>query len=121
MDIFYINAQIGEASVTNPAPAVVTEQLLYTLPPRSPLISYQTLSSLTGGASVLDFDQVQRIGCALGAIHEHFRPLLDPDHGNHLFAMQIEWKLLRDGTLLVKQARPQPFGSVALPADCREF
>jgi hypothetical protein len=121
MDVFYLNAQVGEASVTNPAPAVVTEQLLYTLPPRDPLVSYQSQSSLTGGARVLTPLQIQRIGCALGAVHEHFRPLLDPSGDNHLFAMQIEWKLMRDGSLVVKQARPQPFGSVELPADCREF
>ena len=121
VDIYYLNAQRGEASVTNPAPGVATEQLLYTLPPRAPLVEYQSMSSLTAAAPVLTFEQIQRLGCALGAIDQHFRPLLDPDQQNHLFAMQIEWKLTRENTLVVKQARPMPFKTVDLPADCREF
>jgi hypothetical protein len=120
--IYTINAQAGEASVTNPAPGVVTEQLLYTWPPRSPRVSYQTRSSLTGGADVLSETDIRAVACALGAVHKHFRPLLDPARANRRFAMQIEFKLDRGSrAVTVKQARPQPIPAFGLPTDCREY
>jgi hypothetical protein len=119
-DAYYINTQLGEANVTNPAPGVVTEQLLFSLPPSwEDQVRYQTLSSLSGGATILRPLDMHNVACALRAVHDHFRPLLDPAKRDRLFAMQIEFKLERDRTLVVKQARPQPFGHVALPADCR--
>jgi hypothetical protein len=121
-DIYYINAQIGEATVTNPAPGVATEQLLYTWPPRIPELTYQSTSSLTGGEPVLSVDEVRAVACALAAVDAHFRPLLDPARLNRVFAMQIEFKFTRDQRqLYVKQARPQPFGRLELPTDCREL
>jgi hypothetical protein len=120
-DIYYVNAQHGEASVTNPAPGVTTEQLLYTWPPRSPELTYQSHSSLRTEA-VLSLDEARALACALSAIHQHFRPLIDPTGKDRTFAMQIEWKLTQGSrALAIKQARPQPFGSVDLPQDCREF
>ena len=116
-DIYYINAQRGEAAVTNPAPGVTTEQLLFSLGRRD--VSYRTRSSLTRGEPVLSPGQTLDLACALHAVHAYFRPLLDPMQQNRLFAMQIEYKFERDGALVVKQARPQPFGHVELPADCR--
>lgn len=118
-DIYYINVQRGEASVTNPAPGVTTEQLLYALPPRTPEVSYRSRSSFRPEASVLSLAEVRQVACALSSVHAHFRPLLDPTRSNHTFAMQIEFKFERDGALVVKQARPQPFDTAELPADCR--
>jgi hypothetical protein len=71
---------------------------------------------------VLSFAEIQILGCALESIHRHFRPLIDPDMSNRLYAMQIEWKLIGSARqLLVKQARPYNFGGLDAPADCREF
>jgi Pyruvate phosphate dikinase, AMP/ATP-binding domain/Lamin Tail Domain len=119
---YYINAQIGEASVTNPAPGVTSDELVYTPPPRQPKVDYQARSSLSRGQDVLTFAEIQSLGCALDSVHRHFRPLLDPDRKNPLFAMQIEWKLMGpQRRLLVKQARPYSFGDLDAPQDCREF
>jgi hypothetical protein len=122
LEVYYINAQRGEASVTNPAPGVTTEELLFTFPPRTPALEYLSESSLAGSGRVLPGNDAHGVACALASVHLHFRPLLDPERENRLFAMQIEWKLER-GTrdVIVKQARPQPFGSAQLPADCREY
>jgi hypothetical protein len=121
LEVYYLNAQRGEASVTNPAPGVTTEELLFTFPPRGPALEYLSSSSLSGEGPVLPGNDAHGVACALASVHLHFRPLLDPARENRLFAMQIEWKLER-GTraVIVKQARPQPFGSERLPADCRE-
>lgn len=120
-DIYYINAQHGEASVTNPAPGVTTEQLLYTWPPRTPELTVQSHSSLRS-TSVLSLEESRALACSMAAIDQHFRQLIDPKFENRTFAMQIEWKLERGSrALAIKQARPQPFGNVDLPQDCREF
>jgi hypothetical protein len=58
----------------------------------------------------------------LDAVDVHFEALLNPTGENRLFAMQIEYKILRDSRqVVVKQARPQLFGDVFVPNDCREF
>ncbi|WP_437679056.1 PEP/pyruvate-binding domain-containing protein [Sorangium sp. So ce131] len=119
---YYINAQIGEASVTNPAPGVTSDEIVYTPPPRATKVDYQARSSLSRGRDVLSFQEIQQIGCALEAIHDHYRPLVDPEGENRLYAMQIEWKLIGpERRLLVKQARPYSFGALEAPGDCREF
>jgi hypothetical protein len=119
---YYVNAQIGEASVTNPAPGVTSDEIVYTAPPYAPKVEYQARSSLSRGREVLSFAEVQELGCALDAVHHHFRPLLDPKQENRLFAMQIEWKLIGpERRLLVKQARPYNFGDLDAPTDCRSF
>jgi hypothetical protein len=119
---YYINAQVGEASVTNPAPGVTSDEIVYTPPPRQPKADYQARSSLSRGNDVLSFSEIQNLGCALESIHLHFQPFVDPEHVNRLYAMQIEWKLIGPARqLLVKQARPYNFGTLDAPADCREF
>jgi hypothetical protein len=64
---------------------------------------------------------MRAIACALGAIHLHFQPILDPRGLNRILAMPVAWKLAR-GTraLTIAQARPQPFGLADVPNDCRE-
>jgi len=125
-DQYYINAQLGEASVTNPAPAVSTEQLVYQWY-RSPSVLYQSQSSLLGAyaparSTVLDVGDVVDVACALQAVSNHFRPLLDPAQDNAWFAMEIEFKFMGPARqLLVKQARPHSFGRREIIADCREF
>jgi hypothetical protein len=119
---YYINAQIGEASVTNPAPGVTSDEIVYTAPPYAPKAEYLARSSLARGMEVLTFTEIQRLGCALDAIHRHFRPFVDPNSDNRLYAMQIEWKLIGpERRLLVKQARPYNFGDLDAPTDCRSF
>ena len=120
LDQYHLNSQRGEASVTNPAPGVSTEELLYSFV-RQPTLEYVSSSSMAGDGPVLSGDDARAVACSIGSVQLHFQPLLDPRNENRLFAMQTEWKLER-GTrkVIVKQARPQPFGSEQLPADCRE-
>ena len=71
---------------------------------------------------MLSFAEIQGLGCALDAIHRHFRPWIDAEHSNQLYAIQIEWKLIGpERRLLVKQARPYNFGNLEAPTDCRGF
>jgi hypothetical protein len=119
-DAYYFNAQVGEASVTNPAPGVVSEQGVYQFG-RAPPVIYNSRSSLVGG-DVVGRSELDNLMCVLGAIHRHFQARIDPGHLNHWFAMDIEWKLVGPGRqLVVKQARPYSFGRAEVPTDCREF
>lgn len=116
----YINVQKGEATVTNPAPGVSTEQLLYRYR-RSPRIARLGESSLSDGP-VLSDAEIANAACVLRAIHDHFEPLIDPAGETEWFAMDIEFKLLGAArALLVKQARPYSFGAREVPVDCREL
>jgi hypothetical protein len=125
-DIYYLNAQTGEASVTNPAPGTATEQMVYRWG-RQPPILYQSESSLLGAVNdadgkVLSADEVVDVSCALYSIHEAFQPLLDPGNENPWFAMEIEFKFIGpERSLLIKQTRPHSFGRPALFTDCREL
>jgi hypothetical protein len=119
-DVSYINAQVGEASVTNPAPGVTSEQLRYTWWEGSP-VTYQSHSSLTA-EPVLRLDEIKRVSCLLESAHHHFRARLDPLGKNRWFAIEFEFKLVGpERRLVVKQARPYNFGGVDLPLDCRQF
>jgi hypothetical protein len=110
---FYINAQAGEALVTNPAPGVVSDQFTYT-PSNSPPVAMHSRSSLTDGDRVLSDTEVAWVYCSLRQIHDHFRPLLDPNRQNPWFAMDIEFKFIGpDRQLVIKQARPFSFGQEA--------
>jgi len=117
----YINVQVGEASVANPAPGVTTEQLIYDRY-RQPRLRVLGRSSLTAGAPILSSDEAGHVGCVVDRIEAHFQRYLDPDYENRWFAVDIEFKLVgADRQMVVKQARPYSFGSTEIPQDCREL
>jgi hypothetical protein len=117
-DVKYVNAQAGEASVTNPAPGVASEVATFTWwidPP----VQTHARSSLVPGR-VLEDPEVEHVGCLIGAIHEHFQARIDPAHENRWFTMEAEFKLLGpERRLMVKQARPFTFGGFDFPGVCR--
>ncbi len=122
-DVYYVNVQKGEASVTNPAPGVGTEQFLYRWG-RLPRVVWQSHSTFSPTTSVLSLPETDLLMCRMSVIHNHFRALLDPDHANPFFTMEIEWKIAEDlagrRTVAIKQARPYNFGRAEIPLDCRE-
>ncbi len=117
-DKFTIDAQVGEALVTNPAPGVTSDEFTYAIT-RTPNIERQSISSLNGGEPVLSDEESYRVACSLAQIHDHFRPLVDPDSKNSWFAMDIEFKFIGPNRqLVVKQARPYSFGQEAPTGWC---
>jgi hypothetical protein len=109
-DRYYVNAQLGEALVTNPAPGIESDEFTYELY-RFPRMVYHSRSSFTPERGVISESEAGVLACNLYRIHEHFRPLLDPERKNSWFAMDIEWKLMGDArTLAIKQARSYSFG-----------
>ena len=69
--VHYLNAQAGEASVTNPAPAVVSEAMTFAWW-KTPPITYLSRSSLTS-TPVLQLGEVTRIGCLMRAVAHPLR------------------------------------------------
>jgi hypothetical protein len=116
---FTIDAQAGEASVTNPAAGVASDQLVFN-PYFNPPATYRSRSSLADGPILTSFE-MGRLTCFLGQIRDHFQVVLDPDAKNRWFTMEVEFKFVGDTReLVIKQARPYSFGSTEIPADCRE-
>ncbi len=119
-DRYYLNVQVGEALVTNPAPGVQSEQYTFELY-RSPSAVYHTQSSFRPNAHVMTEAENWSMVCSLLDIHQHFQPLIDPEGDNRWFAMDIEFKLLGDGRApLIKQARPYSFGD-DVPTDWCDY
>jgi hypothetical protein len=115
-----INAQAGEASVTNPAPGVSSEEMSYAWWKNPPATVHGRSSLITG--SVLRPEEQALLGCYIRAVETHFRARLDPQHANRWFTMESEFKFIGPGRApILKQARPYSFGSAVIPADCREF
>ena len=121
-DIYYMNVQTGEASVTNPAPGVTTEQFIYRWPPRMPAMTYQSHSSLSPDAIVISEAEAVSVACALHAIHTHFSRIIDPQGEDQWFTMETEFKLIGENRdFVIKQARPHTFSSYGMIDDCREI
>lgn len=104
----YVNAQLGEVSVVNPDPGVVSEQyLLYTWY-EEPEVEYLSRSTLVEEGTVLEWAEVLWLSQVLTQIHDHFRGIYNPRVPRE-WGMDVEFKFLgRERTLLIKQARPIP-------------
>jgi len=108
-DGFFVNAQLGEASVVQPPPGVRVDSLLYYHFHAGQPATYYTRSNLTApGTTVLTRAQLFELGRALDAIRDGFADDYDPPSGYGALPMDVEWKLHTDGTIWVKQARPYP-------------
>ena len=111
---FYINAQAGEVSVTNPTGEATPEQILWYRYYQGLPEYYEVLtrSSLTGGAPVLADAKYSELAQYLELIHTRFRilycviPGSNPTAYDPNCATDVEWKLGADDMIYIKQARP---------------
>ncbi|MBN1344748.1 MAG: hypothetical protein JXQ73_18795 [Phycisphaerae bacterium] len=109
---FYVNVQVGEASVVQPASGVTTDQFIYSFDfPGQPITFIVHSSLIPEGTTVLTNAQTYELGVALKAIHEYFRPVYGTQ-ADEWYAMDVEFKLEGESgqtpELFVKQARPHP-------------
>lgn len=110
-DRYYINAQVGEALVTNPAPGIASDQ--FTFQSNGWLrLEQHTHSSFSPDQPVMTLEEIEALSCNLTQIHDHFRSVLDPEQKVSWFAIDIEFKLMGpEHRLVIKQARPYSFGA----------
>ncbi|NMC69454.1 MAG: hypothetical protein GYA57_05210 [Myxococcales bacterium] len=112
-DGFYVNAQVGEASVVSPEPGVTADQLIYFFYHPGQPATYLVHSSLVpAGSTVLSAAELSQLGTALDAIRRHFDAFYGPPAGFAALPMDVEWKLTTGAggarRIEVKQARPWP-------------
>ncbi len=104
---YYVNVQKGAISVANPEPGITPDSFLYYKPPAGQgEMTYLSFSSETGGATVMEFDEIVTLVKALYTLHNHFHKI----YRSEPFGMDVEFKLIDDDRkLVIKQARPYPF------------
>jgi hypothetical protein len=104
---FYINSQLGEVSVTNPTGAATPEQILYYTWYEEPEYEVITRSSLMPWAeswpsetAILTDAELDELAGYLTDIATRIRVRYPGS------AADVEWKLMPDRRILIKQARP---------------
>lgn len=105
---FYVNAQVGESLVTNPDPSATPDEMLISAIGPNGEYEIQKIRSSTlteNGQSVLTREQTQELVSVMERIQEHFKQVYGRQ-GDATFAMDLEFKILSNGKLWVKQARP---------------
>ena len=107
-DGFFINAQLGEASVVQPSPGVTADSLMYYHFHVGQPATYYTRSNLVPpGTTVLTRTQLFELGQSLSAIRDGFDDVYQPPPGHGFLPIDVEWKL-DGGAIWIKQARPYP-------------
>ena len=108
---FYINVQVGEASVVFPEDGVTTDQVIYYYySPGQPAVYIQHSSLVSEGETVLSARQLYDLGVALDAVHQKFYPVYG---AGDFYGMDTEFKFDQNPwtgelQLYLKQARPYP-------------
>ena len=125
---FYINAQYGELSITNPEPIETDAGIINPVPDEflisrlaasvsgltweTQFIRHSNVEQVYGAPvmteNVLTEGEIDELRDNLHLIHAHFKKLY---HGDDNFAMDIEFKITETddgsrGSLAIKQARP---------------
>ena len=106
---YYVNTQVGEDLVTNPEEESVPEEALVDWWDKE---DYQIMraSNRSGqGEQLLSKSHVQQLSDHLAMIHARFARLYGKTLDDPRFAMEIEFKVTKEGQLAIKQARPWVF------------
>lgn len=108
---FYVNAQIGEALVTNPDPNAVSEEFLV-MQDVNPtggdpweIIRIRRSNLVQPGETVLQDARLNELISQMEIIQAHFRTVYGAQD-DPAFAMDLEFKVTSKDTLAIKQARP---------------
>jgi hypothetical protein len=120
---FYVNGQVGNHDVVTPERGVLPESYLqYFTSPGQPIGYTQRSSLVPDGGRVLSFEQTNRLGIALDAIHRYFYPAYGS--GGGWYALEVDWKfddkrIPGAPSLFIKQARPYPRPQIEAAGGCR--
>lgn len=103
---YYVNTQLGEDLVTNPEALSVPEALLLRPDGSAAVLTYSNLTE--PGALLMSDAHLAQLQASLSTVHDGFAQLYGVQPGDQ-FAMEIEFKVTREGVLSIKQARPWVF------------
>ena len=103
---YYLNTQVGENLVTNPEANSIPEELLLNCwkPDEHKVMRHSSLAR--GNALLMSDKHLTQMNECLGKIHARFAKLYGKPLNDKKFAMEIEYKITKDGNLSIKQARP---------------
>lgn len=102
---YYVNAQTGEDLVTNPDEQSSPEEVLLGWWKDD---GHQVVRKASDGKPILTQEQLDDLRKYLAKIHGRFQKLYGKSDSDK-FAMEIEFKITKDGKLAIKQARPWVF------------
>ena len=102
---YYVNAQTGEDLVTNPDDQSSPEEVLLGWWKDD---GHQVVRKASDGKPILTQEQLEDLRKYLAKIHGRFQKLYGKSDSDK-FAMEIEFKITKDGKLAIKQARPWVF------------
>jgi phosphoenolpyruvate synthase/pyruvate phosphate dikinase len=103
---YYLNTQVGENLVTNPDADSIPEELLLDWWRPSDYKVMRKSNQLKDDKLIMTEGQLEQMNRYLGKIHSKFSKLYGTTLEDIKFAMEVEFKITRDGTLSIKQARP---------------
>jgi hypothetical protein len=106
---YYLNTQVGEDLVTNPDESSTPEEVLLDWWKSDDPQVMQTSSLAKNGKPLLNAKQLEQLRDHLGRIHQKFAELYGKKIDDKNFAMEIEFKISKDGKLAIKQTRPWVF------------
>lgn len=106
---YYVNVQVGEDLVTNPNVQSIPEEVLLGWYPRDGQRLMQESNRVESGKRVLSDEHQAELRGYLARIHSRFAKLYGHSSNDRHFAMEIEFKVTKEGKLSIKQARPWVF------------
>ena len=103
---YYFNTQIGENLVTNPEEQSIPEEILLDWWDSNNYRIVKTSNHTADSGRILTDAYLRELNGYLGMIHNKFSQLYSPASLTKDFAMEIEFKIMSDGKISIKQARP---------------
>ena len=103
---YYLNTQVGEDLITNPEEQSIPEEILLDWWDSSDYRVVSTSNRTKNSERILTDAYLRELNGYLGLIHNKFSQLYAPVGRTKDFAMEIEFKITKDGKLSIKQARP---------------
>ncbi|MCC7373413.1 MAG: hypothetical protein IT581_02065 [Verrucomicrobiales bacterium] len=101
---YYLNAQLGEDLVTNPEALSVPEEVLISATGTTATLMRPS-NLIPDGERLLKTEHLNALRTYLGTIQRSFRTLYKVATGA-TFAMEIEYKVTKEGKVAIKQTRP---------------
>ena len=102
---YYLNTQVGENLVTNPDEHSIPEEILLDWRDSNNYRIVSKSNQKTDDSQILTNNYLQQLNRYLATIHNQFSRLYNTTLDEE-FAMEIEFKITKDGNLSIKQARP---------------
>ncbi|MFP6601049.1 MAG: PEP/pyruvate-binding domain-containing protein, partial [Pirellulaceae bacterium] len=109
---YYLNTQIGEDMVTNPNQTSSPEEILLGWWKEDGREIVRRSSAVGNDELLLSESQLDDVRDSLARIHSSFAKLYNKSKDDELFAMEVEFKITKDGNFVIKQARPWVFNNV---------